>query len=253
VDGGLKSRITAWVTGHPVLTLVVAVCVCLGPFLAKPFNMDDPLFIWSARQIHSHPLNPFGFDVNWYGVPLPIANEMENPPLASYYIALVAAVFGWSEIALHGAFLLASVAVVVGTWRLARRFCQRPLLAASVVLFSPVFLVSSTTVMCDVLMLAFWIWAVDFWMDGIDGDPAWPLAVSAVLMTLAGLTKYFGIALLPLLAFYTLLRRRRVLISIVCLLIPSLLICGWLAAAQKLYKHNPISQAAFLPGRLQQG
>ena len=26
-----------------------------APFLAKPFNIDDPLFIWVARQIHLHP------------------------------------------------------------------------------------------------------------------------------------------------------------------------------------------------------
>jgi hypothetical protein len=41
----------------------LAVVVLLAPFLAKPFNMDDPLFIWAARQIQAHPLNPYGFPV----------------------------------------------------------------------------------------------------------------------------------------------------------------------------------------------
>ena len=31
---------------------------------------------------------------------------MQNPPLASYYLALVGQVFGWSEIALHAGFLV---------------------------------------------------------------------------------------------------------------------------------------------------
>ncbi len=48
----------------------------------------------------------------------------ENPPLASYYLALAAGIFGWSEIALHFAFLLPALAVILGTHRLARHFCQ---------------------------------------------------------------------------------------------------------------------------------
>ena len=77
-------------------------------------------------------------------------------------------IFGWSEAALHFAFLLPAVAAILGTHRLARRLCQSPILAALATLFTPVFLVSSTTVMCDVMMLAFWVWAAAFWLEGLE-------------------------------------------------------------------------------------
>ena len=76
---------------------MLVVLAALGPFLAKPFNIDDPLFIWTARQIQAHPGNPYGFTVNWYGSVDPMWNVTANPPLAGYYLALAAGIFGWSE------------------------------------------------------------------------------------------------------------------------------------------------------------
>ena len=207
--GNLFGRIRAWGAAHPALALALAVFLALGPFLAKPFNMDDPLFIWTARQIQAHPCNPYGFDVNWYGTSAPMWSVTENPPLAGYYMAGAAALLGWSETALHLAFLLPALAVVLGTHRLARRFCDRPMLAALAVLCAPVFLVSSATVMCDVLMLAFWVWAVVFWVEGLEGDDFWRLSAAGLLIALAALTKYFGACLIPLLAAYSWVGRRR--------------------------------------------
>ena len=51
--GNLWERIRAWVAAHPKAALTLAVLAALGPLLAKPFNMDDPLFIWTARQIQA--------------------------------------------------------------------------------------------------------------------------------------------------------------------------------------------------------
>ena len=47
---------------------------------------------------------------------------------------------GWSERALHLAFLLPAVAAVLGAYALARELCSRPFLAALIVALSPVFL-----------------------------------------------------------------------------------------------------------------
>ena len=140
-----------WLAAHPNWALTFVTLAVLAPFLAKPFNIDDPLFIWGAQQIYLHPGNPYGFDVNWAQTVFPMWNATENPPLACYYLALSAGFFGWSEIGLHTAFLLPALAVVLGTRRLARHFCTRPSLAALATLFTPVFMVSSLTVMCDML------------------------------------------------------------------------------------------------------
>jgi 4-amino-4-deoxy-L-arabinose transferase-like glycosyltransferase len=237
------NKIFRWFVLHPYWALTLAVLAALGPFLAKPFNIDDPLFIWTARQIHAHPGNPYGFDVNWYGTAEPMWGVTENPPLTSYYLALAAGILGWSEIALHFAFLLPAVAAILGTCRLARRFCDQPMLAAVAALFTPVFLVSATTVMCDVLMLAFWIWAVALWMEGMERDDFWRLCGAGLLIALAALTKYFGACLIPLLAAYGVIEKRRLGRWVACLLIPLAALCAYQWITRALYGHALLSEA----------
>src|ERR1039458_10016343 len=140
---------------HYIL-LAVAVLACLMPFWGKAFNVDDTLFIYVARQITQHPLDPYGFKVNWFLDAVPMAHETKNPPLASYYIAAAASLLGWSERALHLAFLLPALAAVLGTYRLAQRFTSSPLLAAADTLLTPAFLVSANSALCDTMMLALW-------------------------------------------------------------------------------------------------
>ena len=158
----------SWTSLHSYLLLAVATLACLLPFSGKPFHMDDPLFVWTAQQIAQHPLDPYGFHAVWYVTDMPMSAITKNPPLSSYYAALVGLVAGWSERALHLGFFIPALAVVLGTYRLAGRFTTSPLIAAAATLVAPGFLVSATGVMCDVLMLAFWIWAVIFWLEGMD-------------------------------------------------------------------------------------
>lgn len=224
-DKNHLEKIGDWCIRHPCWMLTLLTVVTLAPFLAKPFNMDDPLFIWAAQQIHSHPAAPYAFNVNWYGFSQPMWLAMQNPPLMSYYLAGAAGVFGWSEIGLHFACLLPAVAVVLGTWRLAKIFCQWPLFAAMTTLFAPGFLVSSTTVMSDVLMLAFWVWAVVFWTEGAKQNNLWKLSVAGTLMALAMLAKYNGICLVPLLAAYGWMEKRAIGRWAFFLLIPVAALC----------------------------
>ena len=164
------------------LSLALITLAGLAPFLNKQFNIDDPLFLWTAQQIAAHPLDPFGFSVNWTGAPEPMWHAMQNPPLCSCFIASVASVFGWSEVTLHAAFLLWAVPAVLGTFTLGQRFCRNldfqsvrpapkafraeesipsnpsvrwhdrpkvyvPFAAALLTLFAPAFFVSATSVM----------------------------------------------------------------------------------------------------------
>jgi 4-amino-4-deoxy-L-arabinose transferase-like glycosyltransferase len=179
-------------------------CVaCLVPFLNKAYHIDDTLFLYAARQIQDDPVNFYNFAVNWYGTVGDMYEVMQNPPLASYYIAAVASLFGEGEVALHLAFLLPALAAVAGTYCLAQRLCTRPALAALATLLTPAFLVSSTNVMCDTLTLAFWVWAVVFWDQGLRRRQMAFLYLSAVLICGAALSKYIGVSLIPLFLVYT--------------------------------------------------
>ena len=240
----MTNRIRPWLAAHPRWTLSLLVAVALGPFLAKPFNIDDPLFIRLAQHVQAHPENPFGFNVNWYGLVSPMWTVTENPPLAGYYFALAGSLFGWSEISLHFAGLLAALAVILGTHRLATRLCGNPLLAACAVLLTPVFLVSANTVMCDVLMVAIWVWAVVFWVEGLEQNRSAKIIFAGVLIALAMLTKYFGVALIPLLAVYAAMEKRKLGSWVIGLLIPLAALAAYQWWTHALYGHALFSDAA---------
>lgn len=159
----------------------------------------------------------------------------KNPPLASYYSALISRVAGWSERALHIGFLLPALMVVLGSYRLARRFTRYPLAAAAATLLTPDFLVSSTSVMCDTMMLALWILAMILWLEGLDSMRPGFLILAGVLIGACALTKYFGIALIPLLLAYSLERRRQLEKWAWCLLIPVLIMAGYQLWMRELY------------------
>lgn len=208
---------------------------CLVPFLDKAFNIDDPMFLWTAKHIVVDPLDPFGFKVNWGGSPNPMWLQTKNPPLACYYLAFASRFVGWREAGLHAFMLVPTTSAVLGTYQLARRFCRSALIAALICLFTPAFLASSTSVMCDVPMLATWVWAVVLWVRGLDEDRLPLLFASGALIAASALIKYYGIALVPLLAMYSLLRLKRFGAWTVCLALPMAVLGAYQVWSRAVY------------------
>jgi len=237
---------------HSII-LAVATVVCLVPFSGKAFNVDDTLFVYVARQITHHPLDPYGFQINWYRSAVPMAVETKNPPLAAYYLAAAAGIVGWSERALHLAFLLPALAVVWGAYRLAQRFTNSPLLAAAATLLAPGFLVSANSVMCDVSMLALWLWAIIFWIEGLEPERPLYLGISVLLVTACALTKFFGIALILLLPAYSFARQRRLGNWAWYLLLPILALTGFQHWTKAVYGLRMITSAAHVSTGVRQG
>jgi 4-amino-4-deoxy-L-arabinose transferase-like glycosyltransferase len=224
---------------------LVLLCLAIfAPFVNKAFHVDDPMYLWAARQIQSHPADFYGFNVNWYGTEQPMSVVMKNPPLASYYLALVASLFGWREITLHLAFLPWAVGAVLGTYHLAGRFCSRPFLAALATLFTPVFLVSSTNIMCDTMMLCFWVWTIVLWCRGLDEHRPLLLACAGMLVAVCTLTKYFGISLIPLLAVYSWAQKRRPGWWLAALFIPILVLAAYQWTTAFMYGRGLLWDAA---------
>ena len=235
-----------WVSRWPRTVLLLLTLFCLLPFSGKAFHADDPLFIRAAQQITRHPFDPYGFQIVWYEYQKPMSRVTQNPPLASYYAALVGLVTGWSERALHFGFILPALGVVIGTYHLSGRFTKNPLLAAAATLLTPGFLVSATGVMCDTMMLAFWVWAVVFWMQGLDDSVSpFALALSGLLIAACALTKYFGVSLIPLLLVYALVRKRRLGSWAGFLLIPIFLLGVYELWSHALYGSGLLSYAMY--------
>lgn len=226
------------------LGLIAATILCLAPFLGKPFNIDDPLFVWTAKQVVSHPQDPYGFPVVWYYTADPMSTVTKNPPLASYYAVLFGSWSKWSEIALHFGFLLPAVVVVLATYELARELSVRPLLAAGLTLAAPAFLVSATSVMCDVSMLALWMVATMFWHKGMRSGRHAYLAIASVTLAACALTKYFGACLIPLLFAYSLFRQRRLGYWALYFLFPVAALVGYQLWTKDLYGAGLLLDAA---------
>lgn len=228
----------------PILVVMIITIVCLAPFVTKAFHIDDTLFIWAAHHIHVHPIDFYGFTVNWYGTEMPMYLINKNPPLVSYYIAIVALLFGWSEVVLHLAFLIPAVGLSLGIYYLAQPLCPRPQIAALIAVLTPVFLVSSTNIMSDTTMLAFYVWAAALWLRGLEKGSSSHLFVAAIFIALSALTKYFGMTLVPLLLVYSLVVKRRLGRWVLFLAIPVLILAGYQWLTYTLYGRGLLLDAA---------
>ena len=188
------------VPAREVLIVIAAVVAPLLLLSDRAFNIDEPLFLWLAEQIQRDPVDFFGFEVNWYGTEQPMVAVTRNPPLVGYAISAASALGGGGERLLHLVFLVPAVAAAVATWVLARRFCSAGWPAALLTVATPVFLVCANTVMSDVPMLALWLVALACWLRGLEGSGSGWLYAAAGAIGVALWTKYFAIALVPLLA-----------------------------------------------------
>lgn len=220
IDSASPAFLQFWSKANSYIVLVALTVASLLPFAGRAFHVDDPLFVWTARQIQKTPTDPYGFDLIWDYTRVRMSDVTQNPPLASYYLAAVASLAGWSERPLHLGFLLITVLLVVGVYRLAERFTEYPLVAALATLLTPGLLVSASSVMCDTMMLMLWVWAVVFWVEGLEPERPGRLLLAGMLMGAAFCTKYFAAALIVLLFVYSLVRVRRVGRWALYLLIP---------------------------------
>ena len=234
----------SWISGHPRVVIGFVLVACLGPFLNKAIHTDDVLFVWTAEWIQKHPADFFGFRVNWWASAIPMWVANYNPPLMSYFLAGAAALFGWSEIVLHLACLGVAFMTALGIYSLAQKWCGRPLLATLVAIFTPAFLVSSSTLMCDVMMLGFWVWAVVLWERALGKEQSrWPFIGAGVLAGLAVLTKYSAITLLPLLMILSLLRTRKLGCWWLGLTVPVFMLAGYEVITARMYGRGLFSAA----------
>ncbi|GMV93810.1 MAG: hypothetical protein AMXMBFR82_35880 [Candidatus Hydrogenedentota bacterium] len=205
----------------------LAPVLCLAPFVTRAFHIDDPMYIWTAQHLHANPFDFYGFDVNWDGFIKSAAQENKNPPLVSYYMAVVAAFTGWSELALHAGFLIPAAALGLGIYFLAKHFCSHPVISTLIAIFTPAVLVSGSSVMSDVPMLTLFVWAIILWLRGLESDNTKWLFAAGFAIAAAALTKYFGIALVPLLAVYTASRLRKAGWWIAALAVPVLVMIAY--------------------------
>jgi hypothetical protein len=190
--------------------LAMLVVALVAPFATKAYHTDTPLFVWSAEALSLEPWAPYHTSANWFGETQPILKAMWNPPALPYVIALLHACGLSSELWLHLLLLIPAMCFALATYAWASRDerCS-PMLAALLAIASPAFLVAATNALPDVWMAACVIGAMSLWVQGIDRDDRTRLLWAALLCALGTVSKYFALSLIPFLAAYALMRRRR--------------------------------------------
>lgn len=194
----------------PLVLFALLPALLLAPFLGKPFNIDDTLFVRAARQIRIDPLRPYDFAINWETRSEPMWNVTANPPLTAYVLAAAFSIAGESESAAHAALLPFAMASSALVYWLARRYTARPAAAAALFVLSPAFLVCAGSAMSDVPSLAFALAALALAHDDAADPSVGRSFLSGLCLGFAAVAKYQAIVLIAVAgAIYASRRRSR--------------------------------------------
>ncbi len=172
----------------------------LLPFLGKAISIDAPVFVAVAERIVEAPRDPLGFQMVWDSTSPDAAAFNRNPPLLSYYLAAWIGPLGTRDWLLHAVLLPFPLIASLSFLGIARRVAGAGLAPAALLVTTPAFVVLATTVMLDLPMLACFLFAVYALLRGREpGGARWQWA-SGVAAAAAGLMKYVGFSVAPLLA-----------------------------------------------------
>lgn len=236
-----------WLNAARLAAFLLPILI-LAPFAGKPFQADDHVFIWVAEQIARAPLDFFGFEIDYGAASVPIYEVNHNPPAGAYWLALIGVLTNWNLVALHLATSLFAGLAALGTFELARDLGARPFAASAAATLTPAFLVSASTLMTDVPMLAFYVWAIVAWRRGCERlSWHWFLCATLCAAVASGI-KFFGITLVPLLLLDGLIRRPRSRTWWVWLLIPLAAFGALQAYTYARYGTIPIFDAVGVAG-----
>jgi 4-amino-4-deoxy-L-arabinose transferase-like glycosyltransferase len=185
------------------LILVALVVFALRlPFLNQALQGDDILYLTEAEHAQIEPLHPKHTEYVFMGHDIDMRGQ-SHPPLNAWFLALLlAAKKDVSEIPFHTAYILFSLIAAFSALALARRFSPHPLLATLLFLATPAFVINGSSLESDVPFVALWLLATALYVTAVDRGSAPLLLASSLAMTLAALTAYQSILLVPILLLY---------------------------------------------------
>ncbi|MFA5801960.1 MAG: glycosyltransferase family 39 protein [Thermoleophilia bacterium] len=222
------------------LVIAAAVLVLTVPFINQPFNQDDRDFVEFARASSSDITNIKLENYTYAGKFFKSYRDPHGPLLTTYLGMTLRMGTAESEALFHGLYLIFPLIAAFSMYYLARRFTSEPLIATLLLLFTPGFMVLSHTLMDNLPGLSLALAAATLFIQGADKDDSRLLAASGVVMTLAAVTAYQTLSVVPALIFYASVSRpfrlRRYLAF-------GFLVMGgavWLFATYKIYGRLPV-------------
>ncbi|MBU1147425.1 MAG: glycosyltransferase family 39 protein [Candidatus Omnitrophica bacterium] len=174
-------------------------------FINKAIHIDDHFTVSIAKAVNEDFIN----------VPRVF---FSNPILLGYYYAPIIRLFGEREAWLHIFYLPFTWLAIIAMFFLSLRFTGRGILPTLFLISTPAFIIMSQDIMLDIALLGFFLASIALFVHGADKDDNRLLFLSVILISCAIFIKYSGLMLIPILAVYSLLYRRRK--GLIFLLIP---------------------------------
>ncbi len=194
------------------------------PYLNKAAYQDTWVMLHLAEDLREDPLHPYNSSLLRNRV---VPTRLYwNPPLYNYYLALVREVRGdYTDRFINGVSTVFPLVATLCFYLIARRFTRWPLMCALLAGAAPAFVIQSHNMMTDMPAVAFSLASLYAFLRGCEassrGTP-WLIA-SGLLTGAATLTRFSGVAVLPLLFLYCILFRRplmRAVVALVAFLMP---------------------------------
>ena len=204
------------------------------PFAGRAHTIDDPLYLAAARHVRIAPADPLGGPSFWHDHPATLFDDLYNPPLTAYVLAVPVAAGRGGELPVHLLMILvAAAALVAVTWT--GETLGVPGRWSILLACSPALCAASVSAMADVPFLLLTVLA---WGAAARGQAA----RSGVLAALSALTKYAGLLNVPLsvIPLYRMSRRK----AIVSALLAGGLFLVWCLWNVLAYGHTHVAAAS---------
>ena len=228
--------------------LIIFFLVVTFLFMNKPIFQDEELFVRIGQSI----IEKGGEYYNFYGSKEKglIHDSMYNPPLSCYIVALASLIIKDNIFFYHFIFMFPAIFLILGILKLAKISHikeENCLYSALFAIATPAFMVCSFAVMSDIMMTALYTWAIYFWIIGEQKNKWKYYFISAFLISLSFLTKYFGITAIPLLMVFSIVQNKTFKKEIFVLLIPVAVLIFFEILTSYLYGNGLISKALLYP------
>lgn len=185
------------------LLLFLLLAALQGPWLGRPVHYDEANFLTLAQGAAADPWRPHDVRINWQGTEERAFDVLSNPPGIAWWLAPVVE----APRAVQRLWMLPWLALAFwGAWQLGRRFLGDGERGALLLLTSPIAFLSAPALLPDAPLYALTLAGVAGFVNATDrGRSAWGWAF---LVGCAALFRYSGLALIPLLAAWPMLRGR---------------------------------------------
>jgi hypothetical protein len=216
--------------GSLFLVFLIVIAVRL-PFLNQAIQGDDDTYLTEAEHALVDPLHPSDVRYVFEGREVDLRGHT-HPPGNAWPLAALIAIFGEvKEVPFHAVYLGWSLIAVWAMWSLARRFSPHPFWATLLFVATPAFVVNGNSLEADLPFLAFWMASIALFTCGPAGQ-AIRLSHHTVLpavgcMALAAMFAYQAVILIPILAAYLWIHRRRDPAAWLAIFTPLIVIIAW--------------------------